>query len=252
MTPLNEGEQAKYTFSVSFTTTAANLTLSANSRLMLRFPNQFDSSHLSSTLAQCLVRYKVLNPVDSKLYDLDKPLRLSVLNNELTIFGFEDNDVIPSDFKIILFDITNPNIELDFLLHSKYHFSHQDYVDDSTYTGPDGSQIKPVSLSPPLHLKDTQRTSGNLVKIFAIGFAVGASAEEVTHVSQGIALPGFTSAPFALNLKTKIMKNNEKRRENDFSFEIYSDLNPIPAATQGGRLKIKFPREFHVDRRRGE
>jgi hypothetical protein len=190
----------------------------------------------------------VLNPIDSKLYDRDKPLRLSILNNELIIYGFENGDNIPTDFKIILYDITNPNIEVDNHLLAMNQFTHQDYNQDSTYVDEKGNQIDGLSTNPPLHLKDTQRTSGKKIKIFAIAFTSTSIADEVTHVSQGIALPAFTSAPFSLNIKRKTIKNNEKRKENDFSFEIYSDVNPIKAAAQGGRIKIKFPREFHIDR----
>jgi hypothetical protein len=89
-----------------------------------------------------------------------------------------------------------------------------------------------------------------MIKVFAVAFTQSSVADEVTHVSQGISIPTLTSAPFSLSIKSKRIKNNEKRKENDFSFEIYSDLNPILAAAQGGRIKIKFPREFHINRKK--
>jgi hypothetical protein len=98
-------------------------------------------------------------------------------------------------------------------------------------------------------LKKTQRTSGNTIKIFAIGFLPTSVEDEVTHISQSITIPQFTPAPSSLIIKRKVIKTNEKRADNDFSFEIYSEQKPIQAAADGGRLKVKFPKEFHVSRK---
>ena len=187
VTPLNEAELATYTFTISLRIVPTTITLHSFSKFLVRFPDQYDSSHLTSSHAQCILRYKKLNPIDNKFYDQDMPLLLSILNNEIQIHGFEQNDQIPSEFNLILYDVANPNVEAESTFFKNSFHLFNAYNNDSTYKNSQGNQINPVSSYSPLHLKNAQNSSGEMIKIFAIGFTASSVNNEVTHLSQNAA-----------------------------------------------------------------